>query len=231
MRTMYDSVTVDAIPADATMVAGYLNGLYANVDELDKAFPGATLVTISVRPSEHIGDVYDCESGNGTTDDIPGWVAARRDAGLERPTVYLSRSLLEAGRNACVSVGCPEPDWWVADWTGEPHEVPGAVAVQYLSPETGAPANYDVSAVYDDTWHPGGHVDPVPLPLPTHPEGLAPVFIYVIGEDEFLAFPDRAAIHLDPDSAAAIERSNPQLPKFDGVSTAFGQYFTVIVLP
>lgn len=230
MRTMYDSVTVDTVPENATMVAPYVDGLYANVDAFLGRFPDATVVTISVIPSHHIGDVYDCESGNGDVADIPGWVAARRDAGLDRPTVYLSRSILEAGRNACVQVGCPEPDWWVADWTGEAHEVPGAVAVQYLSPETGAPANYDVSAVYDDTWHPTGGVDPVPPAPPAHPKGLDPVFIYQVGNDIFLAFPDRAAIHLDPDSVPGlIGIINEGQPPAQ-VSDAFGQYFHVLVL-
>jgi hypothetical protein len=39
MRTMYDSTNINDIPSNASMVAGYVDGLYANVGNLQASFP------------------------------------------------------------------------------------------------------------------------------------------------------------------------------------------------
>lgn len=149
MRTMYDSTNPNDIPATAQMVAGYIDGEFAwPADGWDR-FPAQGCVTIATQPGTNAGDVLDCETGDATPADCPGWIRMRKDAGLATPTIYCSRSAMVAVAQAC---GGLIYDLWVADWTGEPHEVLGAAATQYASPGTGANGHYDVSAVYDDAW-------------------------------------------------------------------------------
>jgi hypothetical protein len=158
MRTMYDSVTTSAIPSNATMVAGYVNGHYANVVELRKRFPHATILGISVfgNEKEELADVLDIENGDAEPEEFRSWAVAMADAGVVRPTAYVARSNL-------IALLSMQPkhvltDVWVGDWSGRPHPLSApranVVAVQYASPEQHSGGDFDLSAVYDDTWHP-----------------------------------------------------------------------------
>src|SRR6266568_5166667 len=134
---MYDDVNAAAIPSDARIVAGYVDGLYRWSDADWNRFPKALHIRIAVFPSTNDGDVLDCETGDATPTQCPAWVNMRRTAGLVQPTVYVNRSTLPAVRNAFqAGVGIPEPDYWVADWgprpgAGTPHLEPGWAACQY----------------------------------------------------------------------------------------------------
>jgi hypothetical protein len=140
----------------AAKVAGYINGIYAWSQAEWNLFPHADHVTISVRASWTVGDVLDVERGDATPDEALGWIMARRAAGLCRPTIYCSRSVIPAVRAATgVLLLGKDYDIWVADYTGSPHQVtapgPGTpwqcVATQYEST-----ANWDASVVYDLKW-------------------------------------------------------------------------------
>lgn len=168
-RTMYDAVTPSRIPAGAAMVAGYANGRYANLAEMATRFPHAIRVSISVSASYHGATVLDVEIGDATPAEAPGWVKARRAAGID-PTVYCNASTWPAVKAAFTAAGIPQPHYWIAQYDNDPTIPAGAVAKQYKNT-----AGWDASSVADH-W-PG--VDPAPHPNPTptpHPEADMPLF-------------------------------------------------------
>jgi hypothetical protein len=144
MGTMFDAVDVAAIPADAEIVAGYVDGNWPTFDALVKAFPNAECVSITVtgKPGARVAD---CETGDLTPQTAAGWAHSEIAAG-RRPCIYYARSnasTLTAALNASgVAIG--DVDFWVADWTGQPHLIAGSVATQYADPTTSG-GNYDLS--------------------------------------------------------------------------------------
>lgn len=160
MRTMYDSIAVEALPAGADLYAGYDDGHWPDADAIAAAHPGVPVVRVTVDPGDDEGQVLDVENGDATPGQAPPWVIRRRAAGVE-PTVYCSASALPGVRQAFTNAALAEPHWWVADWTENEAATaallaqPGVVAVQYHSGP-----GYDVSAVAD--YWPG--VDPAPVP-------------------------------------------------------------------
>ncbi|MGH8359060.1 MAG: hypothetical protein ACRESF_16345 [Pseudomonas sp.] len=140
-RTMYDSVTWQAIPADAEVVAGYIDGLYRWPDEAWARFPKARQVRIAVFASTNAGDVLDVETGDATPAQSRDWVVKRLAAGII-PTIYCDLSNIDAVRAACSGLTF---DWWAAHYTGVPHLEPGSVATQWADPAAGSGSDYDIS--------------------------------------------------------------------------------------
>lgn len=155
---MFDSVTVSDIPINAQMVAAYANGRYANYPEARERFPFVPVVSISDNGSAtDLAHVLDIERGAARASSFPGWARAMANRGVRRPTAYCNRAtvpIVLALRPPGVIV-----DLWVADWTGHPHGLTftgaNVVAVQYAAPGFGSAGHYDVSAVWDNSWHPG----------------------------------------------------------------------------
>ena len=131
LRVMYDAVTPSNIPAEAQMVAGYVDGRYAWSSADWARFPGAVKVKIAVFPSTNDGHVLDVERGNATPAEAPGWVLKRRAAGVD-PTVYCSATAWPTVRAAFAAAHVPEPHWWIAAYPGIGAILyPGTVAHQY----------------------------------------------------------------------------------------------------
>lgn len=139
MTTMYDAVTASNIPKDADAVAGYVNGKY-RWSEADWArFPDATKVHIQIyipgEPVSNAGHVLDIEASDAGSAAAQAaavkWVKARNAAGGSPPVIYTSRSTRPAIEKALKKEGLTA-QWWIADYTGKPHEVPGAVATQWM---------------------------------------------------------------------------------------------------
>lgn len=159
-RTMYDSVNVAAIPANATMVAGYVDGRYQTVPALRQRFPHAKVVTITVF-GEPGAQVADCERGDLTPAQAAQWAKSERLAG-RHPTIYCSASPWPSVQQAVRDVGLdPAHDvsWWIAAYDHSTSIPNGAVAHQFTDP-----GPYDVSSVLD--YWPG--VDPTPSPPSGH---------------------------------------------------------------
>jgi hypothetical protein len=151
---MYDSTTIATIPASAPMVAAYANGRYQNYEQARVRFPRIPVVSIAVNTSG-FAHVLDIEQGDATPEQFHGWATAVANRGVRRPTAYCSRSTATAVlRSAPPGV---VTDLWLADWSGTAHplSLPRAnvVAVQFAAPGHGSPGHYDVSAVFDDSWH------------------------------------------------------------------------------
>lgn len=132
---MYDSTDVLAIPETAKVAAGYVDGAFANFAAVVARTPNAQHVAITVtgRPAN---TVCDCETGDLTPLDAARWARVEQRAG-RRPTIYCSRNLQQAVMVALASVGAAPVDWWLADWTGVPHLIPGTVATQYANDVAG----------------------------------------------------------------------------------------------
>lgn len=175
--TMYDTVTPADLPADAQAIALYIDGRYAVTDDIWKAHPRALRCEIATDINTRRGTMLDCEPGNCTPAQVPYWVAHRLQAGVKLPVVYCSRS--EWGEVASyVHASGLVAGYLIADWTGEPHDLPGTVGVQYANPPRLPQAlqgrNLDVSVLTDATWllpalgSPDAPVVPpeVPFPLP-----------------------------------------------------------------
>jgi hypothetical protein len=162
---MYDSTTPNAIPGDAEMVAGYVDGRYA-WSPLDWGrFPHAFKVRIAVFHTTDDGDALDVERGCSETWCCPGWAKMRRQSGLAVPTFYCrpTRTWADPYNQAAVidalTAGGVDPRsvaWWLADYTGTPHMPPGAVACQYAN-DTLLGKSYDLSVVSQTApWLPQG---------------------------------------------------------------------------
>lgn len=184
-RYMYDGIAslapgiAKAFPK-AGMVAGYLNGRYAWSQAQWDLFPGADHVTISVTASADEGDVLDVETGDARPDQCAGWIAMRKAAGLHRPTIYCSRLVIPAVRQATGAYMLNHDyDIWVADYTGGAHQVtaPGpGLQVPCAATQYDSQPGYDVSAVYDPGWP--HRTAPAP-PHPLAPRGMSSTLLGV----------------------------------------------------
>lgn len=147
---MYDSTDATAIPADAEMVAGYVDGRFVWPQAWWDRFPNATKVRIAVFASTNDGTVLDVENGDATPAQAPRWLQNRLAAGESRPTIYCSRDARDAVEAACQGI---QHDLWIGTLDGT-ENIPGTVAVQYAGTAI-THADFDLSIVTDDTW-PGG---------------------------------------------------------------------------
>lgn len=148
---MYDSVTPSDIPRSAPAVAGYVNGRYAWSAAGWDLFPSAYRKTISITASQ-VAMVLDVEAGDASPDQAPAWVRLSQRAGVAVPTLYCSRlGTWPATQAACRGLVC---NYWVADYTGVAHLVPGSVATQW---EDAGP--YDLSTA-DLAWLSGNPAPP-----------------------------------------------------------------------
>ena len=159
MTTQYDSASAESIPSDAKAVAGYVDGEYAWTEGDWARFADAAKVRIAVFAATDDGDFLDVEKGDADPERAPGWVVMRRKAGHDDPGVYCSLDVLVHVRQAFDNQRVAQPRYWVADWTGEPHDVPGAWGVQYANPP-GSGGDYDLSVI-------PGAPEPAPEPTPT----------------------------------------------------------------
>jgi hypothetical protein len=124
---MYDSVTPTAIPSDAEVVAGYVDGLYRWSQSDWDRFPTAVKVTIAVFANDD-ADVLDVETGDATPQQAPDWIRRQIVRGVSVPTIYCNMSVIDQVRAACV--GLPF-NWWAAHYTYVEHLEPGSVATQW----------------------------------------------------------------------------------------------------
>lgn len=157
---MYDGISALAqgIASQGNLVvkvAGYDTGRYAwNQSDWD-LFPNADHVHIATYASANTGDVLDVEAGDASPGQSAGWIAMRKAAGLFRPTIYCSRFVIPAVRAGTGNyILGRDYDIWVADYTGQPHEVvaPGLPAAVCAATQYTSTTRWDLSEVYDTGW-------------------------------------------------------------------------------
>jgi hypothetical protein len=158
LRKMTDSTTASDNPKDDVIVAGYVNGLYANVDQLRRRYPHARIVTITVN-SQADADVIDCEDGDANPSSSAVW-AKRQVARGKHPTIYCSLAVVPHVLAACKEQGLKwhrDFEIWQAHYDGVAKLPRGFVAKQY-NDHGPQGQHYDVSVVA--AYWPG--VDPKP---------------------------------------------------------------------
>jgi hypothetical protein len=173
---LYDSVNAKTIPAGAQLVAGYVDGAYANVADLKKRFPHAYVVTITVfgKAGARVADV---ETGDLTPAQGAKWALDELHAG-RRPTIYCSAAVVPAVKLELskLRVDPVAVDFWVAHWvsvgTQPPAKVPavptGAVALQYAANIPYGPYRdgaYDLSVTNGHWPFPAPHKAATPQPV------------------------------------------------------------------
>jgi len=148
---MFDSISPAAIPRNAKMVAGYIDGLYAWEQSDWDMFPNAVKVEITALGLDH-GVVLNLEPNGYWPSDLGvGWVRRRRARGVD-PAIYCNYvNHLHLVQAAFDRAGEPYPHFWVAKYDGVAVIPPGCIAKQYAAPEGSgtakAPAHYDISVV------------------------------------------------------------------------------------
>ena len=125
--TMYDSVNVAEIPADAKAVAGYVNGKWPTYPKLVKGWPHAERLSIAVS-ADADADCLDVERYDATPDQAAGWVKRQQARGVHRPAVYSSVSEMAHVQAALARAGIKrrEVRLFTAHYTGKPHLCTGA---------------------------------------------------------------------------------------------------------
>lgn len=149
IRLAYDALNPAGIPADAGLVFGYDSWLASDWDR----FTNAT----KVRIAQHAGQtgkqysILDVERFDANISQAPGWINKQQEIGAIYNTIYVQESRLADLRAACrglhyyIIVA-----WWRSN--GRPIHIPGTIGIQFAgNVDNGA---YDLSAVYDDGWHP-----------------------------------------------------------------------------
>lgn len=153
MRTMYDSVQPTAIPRNADMVAGYINGTWKWSAADWVLFPDAVKIRIATQPEVLDGDVLDCELGDATPIECVVWVIHRRAMGAD-PTVYCSWADWPIVQAAFTKAHCKQPHYWIARYNGV-RELPSlngitAIAKQYANPPAHKQGHFDLTCVSDE---------------------------------------------------------------------------------
>lgn len=90
--TMFDSLTEGAIPPNPFAVLGYPDGEFQNYDWLVSEYPNAHHLAMATQPTTRARGL-DVESGDATTDDIPGWLTNFAEP---NPVLYGPASTMEA---------------------------------------------------------------------------------------------------------------------------------------
>jgi len=142
---MYDAIYPKNIPADAQIVASYVDGKWPNYSQAVALFPEALHVSIAAFPEDD-AMALDVEQYDATPQQAPGWAARQRKRGYAHPIVYMSAAVWPQVRSEFHKQGVPEPLYWVADYDGVRSIPDGAIAKQFQG--TTAPG-FDLSAVAD----------------------------------------------------------------------------------
>jgi hypothetical protein len=93
---MYDSIQNDQFPPGAAAYAAYVDGSLGNQPNyahIVAAFPKAQHLSVALFASNN-ADTLDVEPGASVPSDVPGWYAAQRKRGIQRPCVYASASAM-----------------------------------------------------------------------------------------------------------------------------------------
>lgn len=147
-RIAYDALNPSRIPLQAEMVMGY----DAWTDQDWARFTKATKVRIA-QHRDHVGmqySVLDVERWDASISEARPWILQQQQIGAPFNTIYIQESNLEELQDACLGL---HYYIWLAWWTGNPRtHVPGTIGTQYAGNVAGGA--YDVSAIYDSSWHP-----------------------------------------------------------------------------
>lgn len=120
--TMFDSIDLAQIPADAPAVAGYTSGNWPTWGQLMARWPHAHRLSIAVNAS-HDADCLDVEPGDARPDQAADWVKRQRRRGIKRPVVYCSVSQAQTLLDLFTEAGLKRSQFrlWTAHYTNREH--------------------------------------------------------------------------------------------------------------
>lgn len=172
---LYDDVTVSLIPSNAGAVAGYVNGIYANLTALRSKFPNAHILDIAVTASAD-ATCLDIETGDATNAQAPAWFKRQKARGVARPVLYTSAGNSQALINTMANNGVARSAYllWSAHYTNSAHicaktgcGYPNADGTQFTSRALGK--SLDESLVSDAFFGANTPVKPPSVTQPTPP--------------------------------------------------------------
>ncbi len=155
MITVLDTTTPGAIgrlaSTSSDALAGYNDGLYNDIRQLEAMYPGHRHQAIAVFPWDD-GDWLDIETGDARPQDAPGWVRRQHARGLARPGLYASLSVMPAVHAALEAAGIARNSvrliYAAYASPPDPTILPGYDGHQYTDHWQGR--NVDASVVRDD---------------------------------------------------------------------------------
>jgi hypothetical protein len=120
--TMFDAINLNAIPADAEAVAGYVNGKWPTYAGVVNRWPHAEHLSIAVT-SQADADCLDVEKGDAPNSLAAGWVKRQIARGLEKPAIYTSVSNVRPLLGLLAHAGIKRSDirLWTAHYTFHEH--------------------------------------------------------------------------------------------------------------
>lgn len=188
---VYDSLNVGAIPSDATVLLGYVDGelplVARNYELMRERFVSERIITVTTTGNSR-AMMCDCEKYDLSPAMVRQWI----DRGLyigPKPWVYSSKSRYGAVLDA--TAGGSPWWWWAADWTGVPHIVPGSSATQYANPATSG-GDFDVSVALPEA------LDALfPPPIPPTTRKASDMILINNGTTQYVLFGDGTKIPVD----------------------------------
>ena len=170
MITMYDTTTPGAVGRLASTspdaVAGYIDGRYRDVAELERLYPNHRHLSIAVSAADD-ADCLDIENGDATPSQAPGWVIRQHARGVPRPVLYANLSTMPSVTLRLEQSGIARKSvrLWMAHYNRVVDIPEGFDAHQYTDTFQGR--NVDVSVCLEDFFD-------VP-PVVTHPKKRRPM--------------------------------------------------------
>ena len=165
-KTMYDTQYPNIVPSSADLVVSYVDGPAGNSYSTAQSKFGSRALSITWTGEN--ADIADVESSAVSTDQLPAWIDAQIARGIPKPVVYAIYSGIGTNyQQVKQAVGTKSVSFWLSDWTGKPHSIPGADAVQYgaqaspsspmiTDPGKAGGQTYDLSAVASSFPYYGG---------------------------------------------------------------------------
>jgi hypothetical protein len=161
-KTMYDTQYPSIVPSSADLVVSYVDGPAGDSYNQAQSIFGSKALSITWTGEN--ADIADVESGAVSTDQLPDWIDAQVARGIPKPVVYAIYSGIGTNyQQVKQAVGTKSVSFWLSDWTGKPHSLPGADAVQY-----GAQASPS-SPMITDPGNAGGHTYDLSYVAPSFP--------------------------------------------------------------
>jgi hypothetical protein len=199
-KTMYDTQYPSIVPKSADLVVSYVDGPAGDSYSSAKNLFGRRALSITWTGEN--ADIADAEQGAVSLSQLPAWIKAQQARGIKKPVVYAIYSGIGTNyQQVKQAVGSAKVSWWLSDWTGKPHTLPGADAVQYgaqaspsspmiTDPSQAGGHTYDLSFVSPSFPYYGGapHVTPAKAPAApaahaggTRGTGAAPAPVISVG--------------------------------------------------
>lgn len=135
---MFSGPSAADIPADAAIVAGFVDGAHPWMPADWARFPGAQLVRVARNYGTVLADVLDTELGGIPPFMAVTWAAIVQNVTGRQVGLYCHRRILPVMRRAFQQADVPLPWFWItadpAD-TQPPTDLPaGVAAVEYPAP-------------------------------------------------------------------------------------------------